>query len=346
MRIVGEILVLILLLLANGRVLFLKHEKKDALVVLSPLSLLLIILQIIAWGIDFFNAYILLLSILILFSNFHALFRYTESLYVDHYSTLMKFWAFFTILFTVLGIIVLVLFFPKNLSNKELEIVENKKYYEGCVRTGFIEKTVFGKTNVILSQFEKEAEEIPEESKGIVLLLPDKRADTEYYRPYLQLLASKGYTVYSADFYTEDIKWFTNYGEYRFSRQFIFILNQLFNKDYFISQKNMIDFNVTSELESIFAILENDFQLNKPVFLVTDKMTAPAGKLYKMKNPDKISDILDLSSLQAYKTPGFGFITYNNPLLAKILGFEKTKNTAEIDDTVTFTLNLLQKNSN
>ena len=89
----------------------------------------------------------------------------------------------------------------------------------------------------------------------------------------------------------------------------------------------MIDFNVTSELESIFAILENDFQLNKPVFLVTDKMTAPAGKLYKMKNPDKISDILDLSSLQAYKTPGFGFITYNNPLLAKILGFEKTKNT-------------------
>ena len=55
MKFYGEILIFSMLLLTNGRILFLKRAKKDAIVMLAPLALLLSILQIIAWGVDFFT---------------------------------------------------------------------------------------------------------------------------------------------------------------------------------------------------------------------------------------------------------------------------------------------------
>ena len=41
MKFYGELLVIILLLVANGRILFIKNAKKDSLVMLSPFAFLL-----------------------------------------------------------------------------------------------------------------------------------------------------------------------------------------------------------------------------------------------------------------------------------------------------------------
>ena len=98
MKFYGELLVIILLLVANGRILFIKNAKKDSLVMLSPFAFLLSIIQILNWGVDIVTLLTLVLSILVLLSNFHALFRYSERLYIDHYSILMKFWSVLTIL--------------------------------------------------------------------------------------------------------------------------------------------------------------------------------------------------------------------------------------------------------
>ena len=354
MRFVADLLILSFLLLTNSRVLFVKREKKDVIVMISPLSLFLSILLIFAWGLDFISLYLVLLSILVILSNFHALFRYSANLYVDHYSGLMKFWAFITIMLSLFGIVVTILFFPGHLSSKKLNVEETKHYYEGSFRNGFSEKTLFGKTNLIITEYTKVEEQNDEAdtsnpentaelSQKVILLIPDKRGDTLAYSEYLQLLAQKGYRVFSADFFTEDVKYLETPGETRYTRQFLFVLYQLLGRTDYYSQKEKLAFNITQEIEETLAILEKDFKVTEPVFLVTDEMSAPAGSLYKMKNRQKISGGFNLASASAYKTPGYGFITFNNPLLAKVLGYSVDRSKSQLEDTVAETLNTMIK---
>lgn len=349
MRFVADLLILSFLLLTNSRVLFVKREKKDVLVMLSPLSLFLSVLLIFAWGVDFISLYLVFLSILVILSNFHALFRYSENLYVDHYSGLMMFWAFLTIMLSIFGIVVTILFFPGHLSSKKLNVEETKYYYEGNLRNGFSEKTLFGKTNIIITEYVKSEEEqdnteiVTNEEQNVILFVPDKRGDTEAYRQYLQTLASKGNIVFSADFFTEDMKYLDIPGENRFTRQFLFILYQLIEGNDSFLQRDKIAYNVTQEVESMISILENDFEINGPVFIISDKMTAPAVNMYKKENPQKISGCYNLLFASAYETPGYGFITFNNPLVAKILGYSANRDKKQFEDTVAETLKAMIK---
>ena len=344
MRFVADLLILSFLLLTNSRVLFVKREKRDVIVMLSPLSLFLSILLIFAWGVDFISLYLVFLSLLVILSNFHALFRYSANLYVDHYSGLMMFWAFLTILLSVFGIVITILFFPGQLQNKKLNVEETKYYYEGSFRNGFTEKTLFGKTNVIITEYTKnDEEENVEPSSNVILLIPDKRGDTQAYREYLQLLAQEGNRVFSADFFTEDAKYLETPGETRYTRQFLFILYQLLGRTDYYSQKEKLAYNITQEIEGALTILEKDFEITEPVFLVSDEMTAPASSLYKMKNRQKICGSFNLASASAYQTPGYGFITFNNPLMAKMLGYSVDRSKNQLDDTVAETINTMVK---
>jgi hypothetical protein len=354
MRFIAQLLILGFLLLTNSRVLFVKREKKDVIVVLAPLSLFLSLLLIFAWGVDFVSIYLVFLSILVILSNFHALFRYSANLYVDHYSGLMMFWAFITIMLSVFGIVVIILFFPGHLSGKKLNVEETKYYYEGSFRNGFSEKTLFGKTNVIVTEYTKvgeqndeddalNPEEAPELPQNVILLIPDKRGDTQAYTEYLQLLAQEGNRVFSADFFTEDAKYLDTPGETRYTRQFLFVLYQLLGRTDFYSQKEKLTFNVTQEIEGVLDILEKDFEITGPVFLVTDEMSAPAGSLYKMKNRQKISGSFNLASASAYQTPGYGFITFNNPLVAKLLGYSADRSKSQLEDTIAETIKTMVK---
>ena len=108
MKFHGELLIFAMLMVTNLRVFFVRHVRRDPLVVLAPFTFILSILQIVAWGIDIVSAFAFILALLVLFSNFHAIFRYMESLYVDHYSALMKVWAVCTVSLSILAIAVLI----------------------------------------------------------------------------------------------------------------------------------------------------------------------------------------------------------------------------------------------
>ena len=97
MKFYGELLVFALLFITNLRVFFVEHVRRDPLVILAPFTFIIAILQILAWGIDLFTVLGLFIALLVLLSNFHAIFRYSERLYIDHYSPLMKAWAILTI---------------------------------------------------------------------------------------------------------------------------------------------------------------------------------------------------------------------------------------------------------
>ena len=128
MKFYGELLVFLLLLLTNLRVFFVNHVRRDPLVVLAPFTFVVAILQIFAWGIDIFTTLGLLIALFVLLSNFHAIFRYIEYLYVDHYSPLMKVWAVFTIMITLVAMAGTVYFKPVEARNVDLGIKETKTF--------------------------------------------------------------------------------------------------------------------------------------------------------------------------------------------------------------------------
>jgi hypothetical protein len=118
-------------LLANGRILFIKNAKKDSLVMLSPFAFLLSIIQLFNWGVDIITLLTFILSIIVLLSNFHALFRYSERLYIDHYSLLMKVWSAITNILSLALLAGTIYFRPVEYSSKKLGITENLMRYEG-----------------------------------------------------------------------------------------------------------------------------------------------------------------------------------------------------------------------
>ena len=70
MKIYGELLIFLLLLLTNLRVFFPKKTRKDPSVSLGPAALFLSILQIFAWKVDLITAYAFILSLILVLSNF------------------------------------------------------------------------------------------------------------------------------------------------------------------------------------------------------------------------------------------------------------------------------------
>lgn len=354
MRVIGELLIFFLLFLTNSRVLNVRQEKRDAMVILAPLSLFLVLLHILAWGLDIYNLYGLVLSVIVLLSNFHALFRYSENLYIDHYSFLMIFWTIVTSILSVGAIVVLIVFYPISYSNKKLNINETTTYYEGSIRSGFTEKTVFGRTNLILHEFTpvvaadtsditdttdtdvivdnvaSEETPVPEgtsfQEDLIIVYVADKRSETEYSKNYLQLLASKGYTVCSADIYTDDIKWLGIKAEARFYRRMSMIIRSLFYSKIFALDHTKYTYNTTNELEALIPLLQEYYSQKEQYsdslkfFIISDELGSDATEFFAKKNPELVTGYLLLNSISEYKTKGYGFITQTEPLLARILG--------------------------
>ena len=210
MKFYGELLVFVLLFITNLRVFFVHHVRRDPLVVLAPFTFIVAIFQILAWGIDVFTVLGLLIALFVLLSNFHAIFRYMERLYVDHYSALMKVWAVFTIMISAIALAGTIYFAPVEQNSRNIGVAEKITHYKGSFRSGFEEAGAFDTKSMTLYEFgpdeSRESEgavTLAEARNLIVLLTPDKRGDTEHYKPYLQELAARGSTICSADFFAD-----------------------------------------------------------------------------------------------------------------------------------------------
>lgn len=335
MNFYGEILIFILLFVTNARILFVKHEKKDAIVMLAPVSFLLSILQFFSMGVNLFSVAALIISILVLLSNFHALFRYSERLYIDHYSPLMKVWAIFTMILSGVCVLASIYFFPLEVKSEKYNLTEIKLNYEGSMRSGFREAGYFSKRNLTVYDFTL----VPQltERDDIVLFIPDKRGDTEHYRPYLQLLAREGYTVYSYDMFADDLKWFYTIEDTKILRRFAMVCHSVLRNQRFMQQKEFYTFNTTQEFKAVEEILSERCGKNCRFFLISDVMADTTVSDIQKLYPEKISGHFCLDSVEEYKTPGYGCVEHTDPLLAFILGqkrdFEKTAIKAMVSKT-------------
>ena len=320
MKFYGEILIIILLLVANGRILFIKNAKKDSLVMLSPLAFLLSIIQILNWGLDWVSGLTLVLGVLVLLSNFHALFRYSERLYIDHYSILMKVWSAITIILSIALLAGTIYFKPVEYNNKKLGVEETLLRYEGSFRSGFDEAPNYKVANVFLSEFKPEGNK---RVKEVILFIPDKRADTFYYRPYLQQLAREGFTVLSGDFFCSDCRWRHSIGDLKLVRRTAMSIDYFVNKHRFEMQKEFYTYNIMQELKALQNLVNELYGENTKIFIVTDVMGTTAALDFMEKNPERIMDVFDLQGIPEYKTPGLGMISQTDILLAMSLGYQR-----------------------
>lgn len=323
MKFYGELLIYILLFITNARVFFLKRAKRDPLVSLAPVSLLLSILFILAWGLDFFTIAAFVIAILVVLSNFHALFRYTERLYVDHYSPLMIIWSFLTMALSAFAIAAVIFFRPLELDNKTIGVTESKTRLSGTFKGGFVTVNNFKKANANIFTFEKtqddENTEVPNETPKIILFIPDKRADTYYYKPYLQQLALEGFTVISGDFYTSDCKWIHNIEDSKYSRRFSLMSRSILKNQWFMMQREYYTYNISLELKAMDDFITQTYGDAASYFIICDVMADTACDDFISQNNSKITGYLKLDTIDEYTTKGYGFVTETDPLLYAIL---------------------------
>ena len=323
MKFYGELLVFVLLFITNLRVFVVHHVRRDPLVVLAPFTFVVAILQVYAWGIDVFTALGLIIALFVLLSNFHAIFRYMERLYVDHYSALMKIWAAFTIIISAAALGASIYFAPITKNSRKIGIKENQLFYKGNFLSGFEEVTPFSTKSLTIYEFLPEAENTQKYQNFVVLFAPDKRADTEHYKPFLQQLASNGVTVYSADFFTDDKLWLHSICDKKFLRRIAMVVQSFVNNTKFLSQKEYYSFNITKEYEVLVPILKARNGDSKKIYLITDFMADIAADDLMKKNPQDIIGIQKLSSIGEYKTSGYGCIEQTDPFLAMLFGLQR-----------------------
>ena len=330
MKFYGELLVFVLLFITNLRVFFVQHVRRDPLVMLAPFTFIVAILQIFAWGIDVFTVLGLLIALFVLLSNFHAMFRYVERLYIDHYSALMKVWAVFTIIISAMALAATVYFAPVEQNSRNIGVAENISYYKGSFRSGFEEAGPFASKTLSLYEYSPDESRASEraatsdESKNLIILLtPDKRGDTENYKPYLQELAARGLTVCSADFFAEDGQWLHSFADHKILRRLVMVIQSRLNLQAFEAQREYYSYNVTQEYEVLIPMLRERYGADKKFFLISDFMADIAADDYMRMNPDLDAGILKLSSINNYKSAGYGCIEQTDPLLALAMGFSR-----------------------
>ncbi len=326
MKVYGELIILVLLFITNIRVFSVKHARTDALVALAPLCLVFSILQIVAWNVDFMSSFIFVLALLVFLSNFHAMFRYEEKLFIDSYTVLMKIWAVLTTILTSVAIICAVYFFPVEYKSSNLNVSESISNFTGSFNDGFEPSHFYEKINASVYNFSAQDSEASLDKDLIVLFFPDKRGDTLAYKPYLQFLAQKGYNVYSADFFVNDCKWLHSFFNAKPFRKSFLVIDSLKSSQKFLSKTEFYSYNISLEYQNLVKILkeqEGSLTESAKFFLIDDVMGNSALEDIKKLYPEQIAGTFHLNSIKEYQTPGYGPIAQTNPLLARLLNVPK-----------------------
>ena len=312
----GQILIIFLLMLNSARFFFIKNEKQDTLSLLSPITLLLSILYIFSWKLDFFSISMLLLSLLSLIINIHALFRLALKLYIDHFSvTFMIGSTIILLLCTALAFFAIV-YSPVKIDYAKHNAKEYSVRLSGSFDTGFHKAKQFEKSSAELLVIEPESNA---EQKKIIILVPDKRADAFHYKPYMTLLAQKGYTVLACDFFSKEANYFSNnFINSKIARRFFMLLHSIYQKEEFLKQQKNFTYIILRECNAIASFAKKTYGENVSLFFVADEMSEEAVKSINFSR-------FSINQINEYSKPGLGFIEQTDPLLAKYFKIKKDK---------------------
>ena len=307
----GELLCLFLLIIINGRIFFSNHKNSITVAVLSPVVLFVSLFQFLAQGCTFFELTILILSLLTFITNIHAFSRFISHLYVDRYR-LAFYLGSLVLLILSLAMTALVVYFREiPITAKDYGVVETKENLRSI--------------NAVLWTYKKSEVEDSEqtEKKPVIIFSADERSDTHRCRPYLILLAREGYTVYSLDVFDRQISYFSSILDFPVLRRSAMIFHSFYQKEEFDSFKLKMTEAIKQEYKTLRELaLERNGQDTR-LFAIGDEMQEQALEYFK--NVQNIDGTFLISSIDMYKTIGFGCIAQTAPFLAYLLKKDQEK---------------------
>lgn len=314
----GKLLICFFLLVSHLRIFFTQQEKNSGLCLLSPIAFIVALLDFLAYGANIFSVALCMFSFLALVFNVRALIRFFYSLHVDRYSVVFVVFSVFMVLCSLVLASAIFYFSPVRMSPSDFGVSEKEVRLSGSIRSGFVKSDMFEFASGYVTVCEpvdfSEKYELP-----IVLVLPDKRGDTNAYRPYMLELSKLGYTVASADFYTDELNYLDSHLNKKLLRRLAFSISSLRDSEFL---KNNSDKYMRLELQEISALVkftQKEFGSGRKVFFVADGMTCEAAKNYAEENEAVIDGVFIMNDSSYYKTSGLGLVEQTNPLVAKLV---------------------------
>ena len=318
--VLGNLLVAFLLVAASSRIFFLKHERVDAVAVLVPLAFVASVLQIVAWNADAVSMLLFVLSCLAFFVNIRALSRVAAKSYADVYSPVFIVLSMLIAIASLAAAFLAVRYAPVNMMPKTYDVVETKTRLVGNFTDGFKEAGYFALSDATLYLYEPLGEK---KSDAVVIVGSDKRGDAASYRPYMMLLAQKGYAVLTCDFYVD--AWFSSLFDTRYVRRLAMLVSFFYDAERFSRQKDFYTFNMRREYAAMMALACQRFGDDVRFCIICDGMADNAAVDIVRQDASNVMSALALDSISEYRTPGFGFIEQTDPLLAAYFGHARDK---------------------
>lgn len=318
----GQLLILSLLFINSVRIFFLKFGKVDSLAVLAPLCVVLSVLQIIAWKADVFSLTILFFSVFAFIINFRALLRFISGLYVDHYSMAFSVGAIFIAVLVILQTVLMILFWPYSIKVSDYNIEKKVVRLTGSFREGFSETGPFVVSNAqayVYNPVNAVSDDV------FVLFVPDKRADTSHYEPYLRAVANCGYKVLSVDYFSKDLKWLHNGADISYFRRMVMILKYMMKPILFEAEKEFYTYNTLQECKETFNLVARKIGDMPKVIFIGDEMTKDGIKDF-CKDNNSVLGYFSLTDFEEYKSVGLGCVSQVAPLISYRLGIEEENN--------------------
>lgn len=312
----GGLLILLLQLPIVLRPLFFKKPRIDSIVMFLPFSLIIMGLYLFAFGARFFSIQLLILVLFVFFTNFRALLRFKNRLFVDGYSFPFCAASFLEFI-AIIGMgIMLFLYCP--VSDMELslnfkskpDLAVQKTMYTGSAYRGMSEReSIFDSLNAILYTYEPENAD----TSKVILCIGGCCADASDYAPLLKKLMADGYTSLILDSNTDDIRFSNEFWDNSFLRSFM--MRVIYKNDYERYKKLSDEFYNKRIIEAQVLIdIAKKRYPNSTFYLLTDDF--PAG-LIESAFPEYTNIFLELD--------GCGLIALTKPLEASLVNPERWK---------------------
>lgn len=342
---VSQLLVLVLLFIVNFRVFGKNKKNQEVFVVLAPVSLLLSVLLIFAWGLTLPTLLIIILSFLTCLINFYSIIRFFSKLMTGYYGIGLFVFSVLLQVLIVLTATFIVVTRPVSISIEDYSVEEKSVSIIGSYGIGFTERiSMFDKIDGKVSKFIPVAQEqeafvqensvqinqdefiqdetlintqpfAEEKNLPLVFIVAEPRETISQLKPLAIQLASKGYKVYVAEFFDSPFE--------SFGKRFLGVLK----KDYFDKNKSQfvqMAMGQYTELLEMYDGKNND----SDVYLVGDGICGDAiERLYQLM-PDVVSGFYILNGNTSNGASqklfdwhsGFGFLGETAPWLLWILG--------------------------
>lgn len=296
----GEMLCVFLLILINGRIFFSKHKNSITIAALAPVVLVVSIFQFLAQGCSFFEISIFVISLFTFLANIHSFSRFISHLYVDRYRPAFYIFSMIMLLLTLLLGGLIFYFREVPVESKDFGVIETKERLSD--------------KNAVLFTFEEPSEK---NDKPVILFSTDKRSDVSRYRPYLVMLAKRGFKIYAVTLFDPTISYFNSFFNFPVLRRSTLIFCSLYYpEDYELLRQRFLP-AIEKEYELLRKIAVERNGNNCKMILIGDSMHSQA--LPNLMQTGFYEGSFMLSEIDRYSTKGYGCVNITAPFLAFLL---------------------------